>query len=137
MELENSEVFPVIGQRLKDLRGKRTQLEVAEAIEGLTREKLSHYEVGRSEPDLNTLNKLADFYRVTTDYLLGRSDYPHMTEAEARSLRTIKDIRRELVNDEIMDVDGKPFNPEAKEEALRQLDTLIKLRELQNKASLE
>ncbi len=36
---------------------------------------ISNYENNVHAPDLNTLRKLADFYGVTTDYLLGRTGY--------------------------------------------------------------
>lgn len=32
------------------------------------------YEQGRTEPNIDTLKKLADFFGVSVDYLLGRSD---------------------------------------------------------------
>lgn len=59
----------MIGGRLKSLRGKRTQEEIASHI-GVSRARYSHYENGRSEPDYDTLQKLADYFQVTTDYLL-------------------------------------------------------------------
>lgn len=37
---------------------------------------ISNYEKGIHEPDLVTLCKLADFYDVSTDYLLGRTPIP-------------------------------------------------------------
>lgn len=49
---------------------KLTQREVAEAI-GIAVSTLGMYEGGRREPDLDTLRKLARFYGVTVDYLLG------------------------------------------------------------------
>ncbi len=36
---------------------------------------ISNYEKGVHTPDLNTLVKLADFYNVSTDYLLQRTKY--------------------------------------------------------------
>jgi len=60
----------MLGERLKKLRGKRTQEEVAKYI-GVSRARYSHYENGRSEPDTETLKKIASYYNVTTDYLLG------------------------------------------------------------------
>ncbi|MDQ0344267.1 transcriptional regulator with XRE-family HTH domain [Lederbergia wuyishanensis] len=65
----------ILGERLKSLRGKRTQEEVANLL-GLSRARYSHYENNRVEPDTEILNKLADFYNVTTDYLLGRTINP-------------------------------------------------------------
>ncbi|MBO1514302.1 helix-turn-helix domain-containing protein [Metabacillus bambusae] len=59
----------MLGERLKKLRGKVPQEEAAKKI-GISRARLSHYETGRSEPDSEMLGKLADFYNVTTDYLI-------------------------------------------------------------------
>ncbi|MGD6993952.1 helix-turn-helix domain-containing protein [Sutcliffiella horikoshii] len=63
----------MIGKRLKELRGKRSQEEVAEKI-GISRARLSHYETGRSEPDSETLQNIADFYDVPIDYLITGED---------------------------------------------------------------
>lgn len=57
---------------LKELRGKLTQEEVAKQI-GLSRARYSHYENGRSEPDNEMLQKLANYFNVSVDYLLGRT----------------------------------------------------------------
>lgn len=70
------EAKSILGGRLKSLRGKRTQEEVSKAL-GLSRARYSHYENNRVEPDTEILNKIADFYNVTTDYLLGRTDNPY------------------------------------------------------------
>jgi len=56
---------------MKRLRGNRTQEDIANLI-GVSRSRYSHYENGRSEPDLAMLEKLADSYQVSIDYLLGR-----------------------------------------------------------------
>jgi HTH-type transcriptional regulator, competence development regulator len=68
----------MLTKRLKNLRGKTTQEDVAGRI-GISRARYSHYENGRSEPDTETLNKLADYYDVSVDYLLGRTDDPNET----------------------------------------------------------
>lgn len=41
---------------------------------GISERAYLTYEYGEREPKLDTLQKLADFYGVTTDYLLGRPD---------------------------------------------------------------
>jgi len=43
---------------------------------GLGQGTVSQWEVGRTMPDLQTVIALADFYGVSTDYLLGRTDNP-------------------------------------------------------------
>ena len=40
---------------------------------GISRSAISMYENGNREPDLETLEKIADFFDVDIDYLLGRS----------------------------------------------------------------
>lgn len=67
----------VIFLRLKELRSSRRlfQRDVAEAI-GCTQAIYSRYESETREPTIATLVALADFYDVSLDYLVGRSDDP-------------------------------------------------------------
>lgn len=86
----------MLGDRLKKLRGDgRTQEDVAKAI-GVSRAAYSHFENNRNEPDNDTLKKLAQYYDVSIDYLLGKSDKPHyysLTEKDNRAIdQKIKDI---------------------------------------------
>ncbi|MCP8970536.1 helix-turn-helix domain-containing protein [Ectobacillus ponti] len=60
----------VLGNRLKECRGKRTQEEVAAHLE-ISRARYSHYENGRSEPDNEMLQRMASYYDTSSDYLLG------------------------------------------------------------------
>ncbi len=58
----------------KNLRIKAgyTQDGLAEAL-GLSRSAVSMYENGNREPDFETLEKIADFFNVDMNYLLGSS----------------------------------------------------------------
>lgn len=69
------------GEKLKQLRGKKTQDQVAKDI-GISRARYSHYENERTEPDMELIHKIAAYYKVTTDYLLGKSDDPELTAEE-------------------------------------------------------
>lgn len=62
-----------VGNRIENLRerAKVTQEELAEALH-IGRSTLSGYETNRRAPDLEMLCKMADYFGVTTDYLLGR-----------------------------------------------------------------
>lgn len=62
-------------ERLKNIRLDRgiKQNNVAESI-GIKNNTLSSYENGKRQPDLETLKKLASFYQVTVDYLLGNDE---------------------------------------------------------------
>ena len=63
---------------LRELRTQKklTQSEIAERI-GLKTNTYQSYEHGSAEPSCSTLKALADFYGVTTDYLLGREPAPN------------------------------------------------------------
>lgn len=63
--------------RLREIRTakKVTQKHVAESI-GLSERVYQSYELEEKEPNLRNINKLADFFECSTDYLLGRSDNP-------------------------------------------------------------
>ncbi len=52
---------------------KLSQLNLGVQI-GVAQETISGYEIGRAEPDLKTLTKIADVLCVSVDYLLGRTD---------------------------------------------------------------
>jgi len=88
-------IKPQYALRLAELRSARglTQQQLAD-LTGLTRGRLNNYEQGTREPDLVTLQSLADFFEVTTDYLLGRSD----TTAEAAA-ETMNKIDQALGED--------------------------------------
>lgn len=70
----------MVGERLKSLRESEglTQQELADRLQ-ITRSALSLYETNKREPDNETIRKFADFFEVTTDYLLGRVDEPCRT----------------------------------------------------------
>jgi len=61
--------------RLRELRAlkKLTQQQVVKGT-GLSVRAYQSYELAEKEPTLSNINKLADFFEVSTDYLLGRSD---------------------------------------------------------------
>lgn len=64
-------------QRLRDLREDRdlTQAQLAELL-GIRQTVYSRYERGFQNIPLEHLLFLADFYRVSTDYILGRTNRP-------------------------------------------------------------
>ena len=66
-----------MAMRLKELRKKKklSQLKVAMDLR-LTQNSLSRYETGAHEADYRTLILLADYYDVSIDYLLERTDNP-------------------------------------------------------------
>lgn len=64
-------------ERLKELRTERqvTQLMLAQAL-GMTDRTFRKYEARSIDPTLSVLIALADYFDVSLDYLVGRSDCP-------------------------------------------------------------
>ena len=79
---------------LKDLREKRglMQKDVANELK-ISRQVYNNYELGKREPDYDMLARIADYYEVTTDYLLGIEKPAHQTNFPAQLL--IPDILKE------------------------------------------
>lgn len=65
-------------ENLKKIREERkfTKKEVCEKT-GISERAYLTYEFGEREPKISVIEKLADFYGVTTDYLLGREPLPN------------------------------------------------------------
>ncbi|MBQ3230728.1 MAG: helix-turn-helix transcriptional regulator [Clostridia bacterium] len=63
--------------RLKELRKLRkiSQLKLAMDL-NMNQNSISRYETGEREADYDTLIKFADYFDVSIDYLLGRTDNP-------------------------------------------------------------
>lgn len=69
--------MPNFSEQLKICRTKAntTQKELAKQI-GLSERAYQHYESGTREPTLGNIIALADYFDVSLDYLVGRSDNP-------------------------------------------------------------
>ncbi|WLR54318.1 helix-turn-helix transcriptional regulator [Mesobacillus subterraneus] len=69
-------------ERLRKLRkdNRLTQEELGSKI-NVTKVSISGYENGNRTPDTDTLQKIADLFDVSTDYLLGRSDTTNVSVA--------------------------------------------------------
>lgn len=87
-----------IGQTITNLRIERGiyQKELATALK-VSVGTISNYEKGRHYPDPLTLCKIAEFFGVTTDYLLGRTSFRYNPQLLTRPLTENYTIA-ELVN---------------------------------------
>ena len=66
-------------ERIRELRtaGNYTQEDLGEIL-GVKKYSIYTYEKGRSEPNIDGLIALADFFDVSIDYLVGRTDNPEI-----------------------------------------------------------
>lgn len=65
----------IFAEQLRQLRREisMTQKQLADVLE-TTQRNISYLELGKVEPDLKTLWKIADFFDVSVDFLIGRKD---------------------------------------------------------------
>ena len=78
--------------RIREMREDRDlrQVDVAQAT-GIDQKTLSNYETGRTNPDSYAIVRLAEFFGVSCDYLLGVTDRSILdTEDALRELEEIK-----------------------------------------------
>lgn len=75
-----------LSNRIKELRkkDKYTQKEFAELL-GVGQTTIANYEKGLRVPDAEKLNKIADIFHVTLDYLLGRDENKQDLDKEANN----------------------------------------------------
>lgn len=94
----------VLGARLRKLREQHelTQKRAA-SIFGLTNFQLSRYEKGQTNPDPDLIRKFAEYFEVTTDYLLGRSDDPNQTEDE--NFDPLEELKQFMIENNMQDMD--------------------------------
>ncbi|MED4685709.1 transcriptional regulator [Bacillus mycoides] len=114
--------------RLKQIRleHKLTQEQLGEKI-NVTKVSVSGYENRNRTPDTETLQKLADYFDISVDYLLGRTN--------KRSLNNTPDEFNQPLNDPELGLwfkDIKDASPE-KQEELRLFWEFIKMKEKNRK----
>lgn len=86
----------VFGELMAELRQDRglTQKELGKIL-SVSTGTISNYENGVHYPDLEKLVQLADYFQVSTDYLLGRREYTKVNQSiqghhcQDETLRTI------------------------------------------------
>lgn len=84
----------VTAQRIRSLRAKSgmVQKELAAAM-NLKHSTLASYETGGREPSLHTITRFAEFFGVTTDYLLG---FESQSEAGSKRSQLDSDLEEEV-----------------------------------------
>jgi len=89
--------FPEI---LSSLRKERNINQRAAAADlGISQALLSHYENGAREPGLGFVCRACDYYGVSADYLLGRSELPDAAANAARTAADYLDRLRSLIDE--------------------------------------
>lgn len=133
----------MFGDRLKQLRKQKKlrQEDIANKL-GIARTTYAMYEQNSREPDFETLQKLADLFGVSTDYLLGRINdpappdhnpgvsnaLPPLTPKDERDIgRDLERILNNLESEEALAFQGEPLDEETKELLRISLESSMRL----------
>lgn len=81
-----------IGNRLRELRLEKglTIVELAKVLDS-AKTTIANYETDKRQPNYDMLKRIAEFYNVTIDYLVGITDNPNIYE----EVEKIPDVLRE------------------------------------------
>ena len=114
------------GDRLRDLREDKgkTQAEISSLL-GTTQQIYSRYETNRTDLPLRHLIKLADYYQVSADYILGRTSYPKNPPEMAKPF--LKNVTYGEVNGRI-----SSFQTSTKKQLIEYINYLVYLESRQN-----
>lgn len=120
------EVFKMIGtgERLRALRENRekNQTDIANML-GITQQIYSRYERDQTDLPLRHIIKLADYYQVSVDYILGRSAHPK--ESPEMNQPFFKNVTYGEVNERI-----SSFQPSTKKLLIHYINYLVYLESL-------
>lgn len=125
---------------LKNQRGYR-DADVAKAT-GITKSTFSDWKSGRSQPKQDKLQKIADFFGVSLEYLMTGKESSLKTNVTEFNARDERDIKKDL--DSIMEkltagadgpaaYDGKPLDPESADLFKDELEIALRRLKLINK----
>ncbi|AFK85862.1 MULTISPECIES: helix-turn-helix domain-containing protein [Thermoanaerobacterium] len=124
----------MLKDKLKTLRNEKklTQRELAKLL-NLSPSTIAMYEIGQRFPDPETLQKIADFFDVSVDYLLGRTDKRNIDTSNDVDERLHK-VMQELGPDVLLAFYDLPnMTDEEKENVITLLEVIKAKREKQKK----
>ena len=104
---------------------------------GVTQTALSNWKSGRSTPTTKTLQKIADYFGVTIDYLMTGKEAEKETPLTSRDERDIEKIlentKEQLLSQEGLMFDGDPASQDAIDSILAAMQIGMELAKKKNK----
>lgn len=112
--------------RLRFLRKeqKLTQDQVSKGL-GISRARYSHWENGIHEPPNDVLQRIADFYDTSTEYLLGRTDERDRTTKPVYDQQTTAPDLNKILRETAPTWNGKPLTPKQAKFMIKLFETML------------
>ena len=101
-------MFPTY-EKIKELADKR-EISLTKLEEDLGYSRNTLYKLKSQKPNAERISEIADYFQVSTDYLLGRTDNPRIASDETIGGYTSEDLRKMAENAKTFD--GKPLTEE-------------------------
>ena len=80
------DTLPVIQKIIELMDSRNLSAHKFETEAGLANASVQAWKNGKSKPSADALTKIADYFHVSVDYLLGRTDVPGFSPSEAESI---------------------------------------------------
>ena len=94
-------------ERLKQLRAEKNISQAALAnVMGVSQQAVAKWEADKATPDPSAISKLADYFGVTSDYLLGRTDTPRPVNPSTNKSASARETRQ---LEKLLEMDGLTF----------------------------
>jgi len=122
------------GDRLKKLRESKriSQQQLAEKL-NINRSTYARYELNQTQPDYETLQKIANFYGVSTDYILTGINTKFTEKDERDIAKRMEQIKNDLESNGGLSFYGEPLSEEAKESLLEAMEYAVRQAQRINK----
>lgn len=101
-------MFPTY-EKIKELADKRG-ISLTKLEEDLGYSRNTLYKLKSQKPNAERISEIADYFNVSTDYLLGRTDNPAIVKDDTIAGYTSDDLRKMAENAKTFD--GKPLTEE-------------------------
>lgn len=99
--------------RIKEL-AKKQGLSINSLEEKLGYSRNTIYNLKNSKPSTERISEIADYFNVSTDYLLGRTDNPNIANSKEQFYFEGKEVDVEELASTAMRFNGKPLSDEDK-----------------------
>lgn len=123
-------------ERVKELcKAKGVSMNTAEKEIGVAKGYIS--KLGKSNPNMETLRKIADYFGVSIDYLMTGKESdtkdPILTARDTKEISSIMSQTEQLLKQEGLMFDGDPASPEAIDSILSAMQIGMEMAKKKNK----
>ena len=115
-------------ERIKEL-AKKQGLSINSLEQKLGYSRNTIYALKRNQPGAEKLQQIADYFRVSTDYLLGRTDNPKIADNKEKFYFEGQEVNVEELASTAMRFNGKPLTDKDKKSIQSIIEAFLRSQE--------